>query len=125
MPPTFRRRKEEPEWAGVTGHGDDRPVDPGRVEDGSDVVHAHLEWRRPLHSVGEARPALVEGDHAGEPSQPLEPGPAVRLLPRQLEVLGKARRPDERNLTVAEYLVGDVDLAASCEARFRHLHLPG
>jgi hypothetical protein len=88
------------------------PLDPDRVHDRPQVVHALVKARELADPVREAGAALVEHHDPREAREAKEPAGEVRLVPLVLEVRHEAGGIDQVDRTVAEDLIGDVNVAA-------------
>ena len=84
----------------------------GGVHHRADVVHAILQRRRRGDRVGKPRAALVEQDQPRERGELVEEARDPRVRPLQVQVRDEARHEHEVERTVADDLVGDVDLTA-------------
>ena len=107
------RRREEHAQAGARGAApEDRSFGPGGIHHGPDVVHGRLERLHLADAVGQARPALVEHQHATVGREPFDVANEQGLVPGRQQVAGDA--PDEHDVhrPVADDLVGDRDVAA-------------
>jgi hypothetical protein len=91
-----------------------------RVHDRPDVVHALLERRRAWHAVRHSHPTLVEEAQPRELGEPLAVAPELRELPVDLEMRQGTLDVDEVDRPVADDAIGDVDVAAACEAHVGH-----
>jgi hypothetical protein len=83
-----------------------------RVHHRADVVHTRLEVRDPRDAVGEARAALVEQDQPRERREPEVEARDRGLVPRQLDIGERPRRPDEVERAIPDRLERDRDVAA-------------
>ena len=92
-----------------------RPVEPGGVHDGDEVLDPLVDGRHAVGAVGRARAPLVEVEHLGEPAQAGEERLVLGPLPRQLDVLGERRHDDDLGRPVAPRLVGDGGAVDACE----------
>ena len=82
-------------------------LDPGVVHHRADVEDPVVERARAEVAVGQARPPLVEGDHAAERAEPFGEAPERRKLERQLAVPDRARHHYDRPLAVTPPAVRD------------------
>ncbi len=89
-----------------------RPLRADGVHHRPDIVHPLLEGGSGSHRVRQPRAALVEHDQPGEAGQPLQEARDRRLGPLEVEVREPAPHVDEVEWALAQYLVGDVDIAA-------------
>ena len=112
-PPRIARGEEDAQRAAFRVAEERRGLAPGRVHDGTHVVHARLEVRQPDAAVGEPRASLVEADQPCERPEPLEEVGVGRALPVDLEVGEEPLDEYEVEGAVAGDLVGDVHLAAA------------
>ena len=74
------------------------------------------------HPVGQPGAAFVEQDEAREGREALVEPSNSRVFPTEFDVADPTRREHEVDGTVANDLVGDVEVAALCVARLGHLH---
>ena len=108
-------RKERRHGAALGDAAQGGTLRTGRVHDGPDVVHALLQGGQPVerHPVGKAGTPFVEKDQPGEGRQPAQESGEGGLGPEVLEVRHPAHHEDQVQRTVAQHLVGDVDVATT------------
>src|SRR5262249_35393432 len=83
-----------------------------RLQDGTDVIDALLQGRDGRRPVGQPRSTPVEANEPAERAHPLEQPHPVGTLPGEVEMQNRSGRPEEVQRTIADDLVGDVDVAA-------------
>ena len=119
-PLRIRRREERRHRTTVLRAEKHRARRPDGVEDGAHVVHACLQCGELPAVVGEARPPLVEQDHAERSREALVEAAPVRRLPPEDEVREIVRDVDEVDIAVTDDLVRDrhVSAAGIADVRF-------
>ena len=91
-------------------------LDADRVHHSADIVHALVHGRQVRDAVREAGATLVEKDDAAKAAELVQPARQTRFVPIIFEMRDEARRHYQVG-SLAEYLIGDVDLAAFGVAR--------
>ena len=99
-----------------------RALRTGCVHHGPHIIHPRLECRSLTNAVGKAGATLVEHQQAREDRQPGGVPYDQRLIPGGQQVAGHAAKPDHVDWAVADYLIGDRDVAASCVLDVRNFH---
>ncbi len=89
-----------------------RALGPDLVQDRLHVVHALLEREDLRAAVGHAGAALVEQDHAAERGEPPEECDVRGRLPGRLDVGDESRNEQQIARTLAEHLIGDMNVVA-------------
>ena len=92
------------------------------IEYGLDVLGPLFERRKADVSVGHSRTAFVEKDQAGKAAEPGEKSSVFGTFPGVLDIAEPALRVEQIRWAVADHLIGDGDVAASCIARLGSLH---
>src|SRR4029453_4836358 len=83
------------------------------------VVHPRLEVGQAGQAVREPRTTLVEKNESREGCQPSQESRNDGLVPENLDVRYPTRHKDEIAWSIADDLIGDIDVARHCVARFR------
>ena len=117
-PRGIRGCEQDGEWGGIAEAEKHRPLRPDCVEDSADVVHARLQRGYADVPVGHAGPTLVDPEQATTGSEPVHESSLGGNLPIQLDVRDHIDR-NEVGWTVADYLIGDIDVATLRISRFR------
>ena len=78
-----------------------------------------IEIGQLAQTVGQAGASLVEHDNPRPPRQMIEPGGLIRGVPHVFDMRDEARDDDEILRTVAEHLIGNVDVATLGVTNFR------
>jgi len=119
------RRGEEHGQAGARAAApEDRSLRSGVVHDGPDVVHHRLERWDLADAIGEARPPLVEHEHATDGREAFHVSDEQGLFPGGQQVPGDAPDEDDIDRSGAHDLIGDRDVAAARVRHVRWLHGP-
>ena len=90
-----------------------RAVEPHGVEDSREVVHLLLERRRARDRIEQAGAAAIVPQHSSERCKSFERAYGLGLLPRDLEVGGRAGDDDQVDVPFPRDLVGDAHVAAA------------
>ena len=108
-------------WVGGSEERAERAPVPDRIEDGTsrsrfihhrpDVVHPRLERGHAVDWVRHPCPSLVEDDQSSQPREAVKERAHRRVFPAQLDVVRPTWHVDEVGRSVADDLVGDVDLS--------------
>jgi hypothetical protein len=109
-PLRIRRCEDNGEIRRVAGGQDRRATRPRCIENDTAVVHPHFDGRCADGVIGESCPPLVEDDQAVVGRERLEPATPVRILPRELDVLGEDGNPEQVHRPVTDHLIRDQEL---------------
>ena len=93
-----------------------------RVEDGDGVLHLRLEIREPIerNGVRQAGAPPVEVDQSTERAEASQEPGEIRQVPDCLNVMDPGIDKEQIDVTGANRLVGEMDLAVPCEVGFGH-----
>ena len=105
-------RKQNGEWRALRDPEQGGLLDASRVHHRTQIVHAHVETREFADAIGSAGTSLVEGDDARVARKARQEASEVGLVPVVLDVRHEARHQNKVDRTVAERLVGNVDVSA-------------
>ena len=113
-----RGQQHRDEAADLDGE-DRRALGTGRVQDRDHVGHLGLEIGYAIgwHGIRQTGPATVEVDQPGEPAQPTQEARVLGDFPDELDVVDPVVDEEEVDRTVADDLVGEMDVAVPGEAR--------
>jgi hypothetical protein len=105
------RREQRCHHGGVASTDEDGFLGADRIQDGDDVVHLLLEGRQCDSPVGEPGASSVELDEASDSREAFQVAAGGRVFPYDFDV--RVRAPDEEDVgwAVADFLVGEVDVA--------------
>ena len=92
------------------------------IEDGFDVLGPLLERREANISVGHPRAAFVEKDQTGKATKLAQKSSVFGTFPCVFDVAEPASSIEQINWAIADHLIGNRNVAASCIARLGSLH---
>ena len=103
--------EKDAEQATIAEPEQHRSLGTGGVHHHANVVHPRLQRLPTDETIRHAGTALVEDDQPRDRRQPVQKPRVRRALPGKLDVMRHARDPDEIQSTIADNLVGNVDVA--------------
>ena len=102
------------------GHAHDgSPFDTRGIHHRAGIVHPLVEIGQLAQAVGQASASLVEHDNPRLPRQMIEPSGLIRRVPHVFDMRDEARDDYEVLRAVAEYLIGNVNVATLSVTNFR------
>jgi hypothetical protein len=94
------------------------PIPVDRIEHSREVAEPVIEGGHAGVAIRQALPTLVVRNETSERRELGEPSPRVGVLPRDVDVRNDPRKTDERDLPLAEHLVGNAHVAVAGIAGF-------